>query len=124
MKFLLKKILGNKFINLLKLFYTFIIFNFNKYNLKKIDSKNILYKFPRKSFEIDKFNSFKKDNKNMFHLSNKSEAISFIDQYLIKEIVTELQPKKILEIGTFIGASSLVIGKTGDMFDMCYFLKY
>ena len=48
----------------------------------------------------------------MFHSSNKSEAISFIDQYLIKEIVTELKPKKILEIGTFIGASSLVIGKT------------
>ena len=111
-KFLLKKILGNKLINHLKLFYTYILFNFNNYNLKKINSKNILYRFPRKSFEIDTFNDYKKDNKNIFHSSNKSEAISFIDQYLIKEIVTELKPKKILEIGTFIGASSLVIGKT------------
>ena len=38
-KFLLKKILGNKFINLLKLFYTYILFNFNKYNLKKLIQK-------------------------------------------------------------------------------------
>ena len=38
-KFLLKKILGNKLINHLKLFYTYILFNFNKYNLKKLIQK-------------------------------------------------------------------------------------
>ncbi len=65
-----------------------------------------------KEYTNDDFKAFIKNSKFNFHKSKNSESISVQDQFLLSIISENTIPKTILEIGTFVGASSYTISKT------------
>ena len=115
--------INNYFKNFLKIILPYKVINYIKYYKDRKDILNQKSILINTSLNLNNFSFLKKyNNKDFqefinnrtfnFHISKKSESISIEDQFILNIISKNAMPNNILEIGTFIGASSYIISKT------------